>query len=99
MVKYLLGLCTQAGAGPVSDQAFESGEDTYESLSVMILKAQDGALSQRRCIEMNRWLMNDTEAVRYYIDFQQLTALLYFHFNPSRFCADTALAAGLAATD
>lgn len=99
IVKYLLGLCTQAGAGLVPDRLFEAGENTYESLGEMILKAQDGVLSRRSMQEMQRWLSNDDNALHYYIDFQQLTALLHFHFNPSRFCADTTLATGLATTD
>lgn len=83
MVNSLLGHCCEAGADVAPNPS--SQEDKYEDLGVMILKAQDGDLPQRSIIEMNRWIMNDTSVLDYYVDFQHMTALLKTHFNPSRF--------------
>ena len=81
MVNSLLGHCARAGADitppPVS-------QDKYEDLGIMILQAQNGDLPHRSQVELNRWLLNDDRAFRYFIDFQQLTAMLYMHFKPER---------------
>ena len=96
MVNTLLGYCTKAGAD-VAPQS-SSQEDKYEDLGVMILQAQDGVLSRRSQIELNRWLLNDTSALRYFVDFQQLTVLLQMHFNPARFQPHLFCEAGLPAS-
>ena len=79
MVNTLLGHCTEAGAdvAPLPDK--------YESLGVMILKAQDGDLPHRAMLEFERWIVNDASAMDYYINFQQLAVQLQMHYNPSCF--------------
>ena len=46
------------------------------------LCSESGANAQLR---LEKWLMCDKKALRYYVEFQSLTALLYTHFNPDRF--------------
>ena len=81
-INAMLGYCSEAGADvtPLADK--------YESLGVMILKAQDGELPHRAMLEFERWIVNDASAMDYYINFQQLAAQLQKHYNPSRFRAD-----------
>jgi hypothetical protein len=86
MVNNLLGLCSESGADAVLDEQLSTLEDTKnERLGIMLLKMQDGALEQRYVLRLEKWLMCDKKALRYYVDFQSLTAMLSMHFNPDRF--------------
>ena len=85
MVDYLLGYFTESGIGQPQPRPSETqSSERYLSLGENILKAQDGVLSRRSALEMQRLLLHDERALHYYIDFQQLTVLLYEHFNPGR---------------
>ena len=71
----------QADDGPHSDLSSKH----IVSLGEMILKAQEGDLSTRSMREMSRWLANDDNALRYYIEFQNLTTLLQKYFKSDVF--------------
>ena len=73
-VDELLDLCGDAAET-------ESGSDDFEEMGVMILKAQDGSLGRRAIKRLSRWISGDNRALRYYVDFQSLTVLLYQHFG------------------
>jgi len=86
MVNNLLGLCADGEGDAVQDGLPASPQEKkYERLGIMILKAQDGELERRYLLRMEKWLLSDPHALRYYIDFQNLSAMLHVHFNPSRF--------------
>jgi hypothetical protein len=88
MVNNLLGLCAESGADVMLEEYPVTIEDKKnERLGVMLLKLQDGDLEERYQHRMEKWLACDPNALRYYVDFQQLSALLYLHFNPNRFRA------------
>ena len=84
VVNTLLGLC-----GIDADKAESEAVDLprisrQEQLGIMILKAQDGVLEERYQRRMEKWLLCDQAAMRYYVDFQSLTAMLSMHFHPER---------------
>ena len=86
MVNNLLGLFGTNKPEAVQEEATLHPEDSrYERLGVMFLQAQDGVLEERYLLRMEKWLLCDKAALRYYVDFQSLTALLYMHFKPDRF--------------
>lgn len=53
-----------------------------ERLGVMILKMQDDRLEKRYVMRLEKWLLSDPEALDFYVDFAQLTAILQLHFHP-----------------
>jgi hypothetical protein len=86
MVNSLLGLLPGNGADTVPDALSASPEEKkLERLGTLILQAQDGELEHRYVLRMGKWLSSDPQGLRYYVDFQSLTALLYLHFDPERF--------------
>jgi len=71
------------------EQAEGQGLDTKEAkdklrLGEMILKLQDGEFEERYFLRMQKWLMCDEKALRYYVEFMQLCAELYITFNKNR---------------
>ena len=86
MVNNLLGLCADSKTEAALEDTYLFSQDSrYERLGVMVLKAQDGMLEDRYFLRMEKWLLCDEEALRYYVDFQNLTALLYINFNEDKF--------------
>ena len=86
MVDNLLGICFEGGTDAVVDDGpLDSEAKKEERLGVLLLKAQDDVLENRYLLRMQKWLLCDENALRYYVDFQHLTALLHFHFNPNLF--------------
>lgn len=86
MVNHLLGLCADGGADVApEDPSLSPEEKKQERLGVMLLQMQDGELERRYVLRMEKWLSSDPKALRYYVDFQSLTAMLHIHFNPDRF--------------
>ncbi len=79
----MLELCDQAGATS-QEEPVTAEEKKHERLGVMIMKAQDGVLEERYLLRMEKWLACDPAALRYYLEFQNLTALLYEHFDKNR---------------
>lgn len=78
----LLDLCAEAGG------EFEpTGRRTIrqQRLYVMGLKMQDGNLCSRHIHRFGKWLSCDRQALADYVEFQQLTVLLYEYYNPGRF--------------
>jgi hypothetical protein len=51
----------------------------------MLLKLQDGDLEERYQHRLEKWLACDQSALRHYVDFQTLTAMLHMYFNPNQF--------------
>lgn len=85
-VNNLLGFLTPNETDTVPDVPPVSLEEKKnERLGILILKAQEGELEHRYLLRMEKWLLSDPQALRYYVDFQSLTAMLYLHFNPGRF--------------
>ncbi len=86
MVNNLLGLCAGGRTeAALKDTDLFPQDSRYERLGIMLLKAHDGALEDRYFLRMEKWLLCDEAALRYYVDFQSLTAMLSMHFNPDRF--------------
>ena len=85
-VNYLLGLCTrnQFEETQPDEPPLSSEEKKHLRLGIMILKAQDGLLEQRCMLRLGKWLQCDDEALRFYLEFQTMTALLYLHFNENK---------------
>jgi len=85
-VNGLLSLCTGKKPDTPAAETDPSTQDSkYERLGIMLLKAQDGELEERYLRRMEKWLLCDPAAMRHYVDFQSLTAMLTMHFNPDRF--------------
>lgn len=86
MVNGLLGLCREGGINPQNDGTPGGfSERKCEKLGVFILNSQDGVLSRRSAKKMQKWLERDEQARRYYIEFTNLTFLLYLYFQPNKF--------------
>ena len=89
MVNNLLGLCAEGKAEAALEEVDLSPQDSrHERLGTMLLKLQDGVLEDRYLLRMEKWLLCDKAAMRYYVDFQSLTAMLYLHFNHDRLAPD-----------
>lgn len=85
MVNNLLGLCAEGKTEAALEEADLSPQDSrYERLGTMLLKLQDGVLEDRYLLRMEKWLLCDKAAMRYYVDFQSLTAMLHVHFNEKK---------------
>lgn len=80
----LLNLCAEAG-GIADHEVFGPEAKKQERLGVLILKMQDGDLEQRYIRRFEKWLRCDEQALCYYIDFQSISAMLYSHYNKSKF--------------
>lgn len=48
----------------------------YQRLGEMILKMQDGLLEQRYVSRLGKWILSDEKALKFYIEFNQLSAML-----------------------
>lgn len=85
-VNHLLGFCSNKheDSGSVDSQPAFS-DQKQARLGVMILMAQEGDLEHRYMLRLGKWLQCDEEALRYYIDFQQLSALLFYHYKGDKF--------------
>jgi hypothetical protein len=79
--------------GATGPDEFEQADgqelDTKEAkdhlrLGEMILKLQDGELEERYFLRMQKWLMCDEKALRYYLEFMGVCAGLYHNFNKTR---------------
>lgn len=93
-VNSLLGLCHGDRAEEQPQEDAQSVTDSrYERLGMMLLQLQDGELEERYFLRMEKWLLCDPTALRYYVDFQSLTALLHMHFNPQKYAEIPGLAA------
>lgn len=89
IVNNLLGLCATSSDEAVAPHDDLSPEESrHERLGIMLLKAQDGVLEDRYMMRMEKWILCDEAALRYYVDFQNLTALLHTYFKPNRFSPD-----------
>ena len=85
MVNNLLGLCAEGKIEAALEEVDLSPPDSqHERLGIMLLKLQDGALEDRYLLRMEKWLLCDEAAMRYYVDFQSLTAMLHLHFNENK---------------
>ena len=48
----------------------------YTKLGVMILRLQDGELAAKDAARMEKWLLSDQHALKYYLEFNQLCSML-----------------------
>ncbi|MBW8014830.1 MAG: hypothetical protein FVQ82_01465 [Planctomycetes bacterium] len=53
----------------------------YQRLGEMILKMQDERLDQRYISRLGKWLSCDEQALRYYVEFNQLSAMLRMFYS------------------
>lgn len=53
-----------------------------DRLGILLLKLQDGELEGKFVHRLEKWLRADSEALRYYVDFMMLCAMLRCHFCP-----------------
>jgi len=54
----------------------------YQRLGEMVLKMHDGRLEDRCISRFGKWLQSDEKALKYYIEFIQISAMLrYFYGN------------------
>lgn len=75
-IDQLLDLC---------DSGKDAEYDEYEALGVMVLQAQDGVLESGEFDRMEKWITQDKQALRYYVDFQLLTVQLHEYFSKGWF--------------
>lgn len=72
------------GEGSSFDSAFadeygeysKQGWGKYNKLGAMILRLQDGELGQKETVRMEKWLLADQHALKYYLEFNQLCSML-----------------------
>lgn len=63
---------------PDCDDIEEYVPDKHSRLGQMILRLQDGDLEQRYVHRLEKWLLADQEALKYYVEFSHLCADLHF---------------------
>lgn len=84
-VNHLLGLFTTHTNKPTTEDPLpEIQNSRHLRLGEMILKTQDGVLEKRYMLRLEKWLLCDQEALNYYVEFQNLSVLLYMHFNKDK---------------
>lgn len=76
----LIHLCFEAGGAESPEEPL----DKFSKLGYLILRLQDGELDEHYSQLLEQWLLSDREALNYYLEFQQLNALLYSYFHPER---------------
>jgi hypothetical protein len=85
-VDQLFEVCAEAGSDELlEDYAPTAEEKKYQRLGIMALQLQDGVLEQRYFLRMEKWLRTDPSALQYYVDFQNISAMLYAQYSKSRF--------------
>lgn len=80
-VDELIRLCAEGGAEVLDDWL---PEDKFSKLGFLLLKLQDNDLEEKHFATLQKWLSCDTEALQYYIEFQNLSSLLFSHYHPER---------------
>jgi hypothetical protein len=78
-VDELIRLCAEGGADELNECL---PDDKYSKLGFLLLKLQEGDLEERHFDTLMKWLNSDQEALQYYINFQNLSALLFSHYHP-----------------
>ena len=53
-----------------------------ERLGILLLRLQDGDLAKRYFLRLEKWLLADSQALEFYVEFMNLSAMLHFHFHP-----------------
>jgi len=66
---------TDKSVSPSPTQSFQDRE--YQRLGEMILKMQDGVLERKYVSRLGKWLSCDKKALKYYVEFNQLSAMLH----------------------
>lgn len=59
----------------------ELPDSAKKRLGVMILKMQDGVLEAKYVNRLGKWLCADRQALKYYVEFQNLSALLRMYYK------------------
>lgn len=78
-------LCEDALGHPFESAPEDFSPRHRERLGIFILKLLDGVLERRTFLRLEKWLLSDTSARHYYIDFMTLTTMLHLYYNPDRF--------------
>lgn len=78
-------LCDESLGSAAESDPFDPTARRWVRLGVFILKLLDGVLERRYLLRLEKWLLADAEARRYYVDFMQLTALLQLYYHPDRY--------------
>jgi hypothetical protein len=65
------------------DELFESDQplDGYEQLGELILRFQDGVISQEQFNHLEKWILSDKKALEYYVEYAWLFAGLNILLN------------------
>jgi hypothetical protein len=78
-------LCDDSLGAAFASEPADDKTRRWERLGVFILKLLDGVLERRYILRLEKWLLADAEARRYYVDFMLLTALLHLYYHPDRY--------------
>ena len=79
---------------PSEKLSFDSfaGEDSYyvryEKLGALILRLQDGELEKKYLMRLEKWMLADIDAVRYYVEFTNLCGMLRMFYGKGGVDAD-----------
>jgi hypothetical protein len=84
-INKLTRLCADTLPPPFDSTPNSFSDRNRERLGVFILKLLDGVLAPRILIRLEKWLLADSNARRYYVDFMTLTTLLQIYYNPGQF--------------
>ena len=67
---------------PISDlYEFDDEQDEYAELGELILRLQDNNIDQKSFSRLQQWLMNDTGALEYYVQYAFIYAGLSILLN------------------
>jgi hypothetical protein len=77
----LIRLCAECG--PDGQDAL-GAEDKFTKLGYLLLKMQEGDLEEKHFETLQKWLDCDREALDFYLEFQDLSAMLYSYYQPER---------------
>lgn len=90
----LNALCRESLGEPGGRRPVDVTQRRQERLGIFLLKLLDGVLERRYLLRLEKWLIADPDAQRYYVDFMSLTAMLHLHYHPDAFkqSASTAMA-------
>jgi len=78
---------------PLSPAPKQSSQDRdYQRLGEMILKMQDGVLEHKYVSRLGKWLSCDERALKYYVEFNQLSAMLRSLYSKKQITEEISLA-------
>jgi hypothetical protein len=81
-INELIRWCDEAAGTEFADESPEL--DKFAKLGFLLLRFQDGDLDEKSVHTLGEWLASDKEVLDYYVEFQNLSSLLYGYFNTQR---------------